>query len=191
MLNVALKEWSIVCDLLSEGKLALLLRKGGIHEDHGPGEFRLEHPQFGLFPSWAHQKPEMIKEEFRSRVRVIPEPAEIPIHAIGQAVKIWEVPSREAIDKLYDMHCWTTAQIDMRFNYKPDHPLYLMAVRCSMLATPRTLVNDWQYGGCKSWVPLKDADALEDAGARPAMSDGEFAKVLARVDEVFIGAKLA
>jgi hypothetical protein len=185
MLHIALKEWSIVCDLLAEGSLALLLRKGGIHEDAGPGIFRLEHPRFALWPSWAHQKPDMIKEPFRSRVQVIEEPAAVPIHHIGEAARIWEVPSRAAFDQLDDLHCWTKAQIDMRFNYKPDHPLYLVAVRCHRLTAPALIPNEWHYGGCKSWVPLIDRDAIDDTAATPALSDAAFAKLIDRVDATF------
>jgi hypothetical protein len=55
MIGVGLKEWAIVCDLLLEGKLAIMLRKGGIHESGGPGVFELEYPRCALFRSWAHQ----------------------------------------------------------------------------------------------------------------------------------------
>lgn len=182
MLNVALKEWSIVCDLLIEGKLAVLLRKGGIHEDEGPGIFRLEHPRFALWPSWLHQKPEMIKDAHRPRVKVMEEPAAIPIAAMGEAVKIWEVPSRQAFDRIEDLHCWTKPQIDMRFDYKPDHPLYLVAVRAYGLQKPRQISNDWQYGGCRSWVPLKSHDELDDTDAVPAMKDAQFNAILERID---------
>src|SRR5690606_840280 len=54
MLTVALKEWAVVCDLLLEGKCSLLLRKGGVHEDRGPGRFELEHERFTLYPAWEH-----------------------------------------------------------------------------------------------------------------------------------------
>ena len=183
MIRVALKEWSIVCDLLLEGQLSILLRKGGIHEEGGPGEFRLEHPRFALFPSWAHQKPEMIKLQLRDRVRVLPEPAQVTFHAIADAARIWQVPSRTAFDQLDDLHCWSAAQIDMRFNYKPDKPLYLVAVRCHRLARPQTIDNDWSYGGCKSWVPLKESDAVDDSGATPALSDAQFDALIHRIDE--------
>lgn len=183
MLHVALKEWSVVCDLLMEGRLAILLRKGGIHEDRGPGEFRLEHDRFALFPSWAHQKPEMIKPPFRDRVRVMQEPAEIPIGAMAAVGKIWQVPGRTAFDKLDDLHCWTRQQVDMRFDYKPDHPLYLVAVRCYPLAEPKNIPNHWSYGGCKSWVPLQERDVIDDAGARPVIGDEAFAAIIRRVDE--------
>jgi len=186
MLNVALKEWSIVCDLLAEGSLALLLRKGGIHEDQGAGIFTLEHDRFVLFPSYLHQKPRMIKPAYRDRVNVIEEPAEITFTAMGQAAKIWEVPSREAFDQLDDLHCWTAEQIDMRFNYKPDNPLYLVAIRAAKLAEPKTVVNDWRYGGCKSWIPLNPGDEVDDTGATPALSDDAFDEILYRVDSTLL-----
>ncbi|MBI1374156.1 MAG: DUF1802 family protein [Phycisphaera sp.] len=185
MLHMALKEWSIVCDLLSEGRLALLLRKGGIHEDEGAGVFRLEHPRFALFPSWAHQKPTAIKAEHRDRVVVLSEPAEIPLTAIGEAARIWEVPSRERFETLDDLHCWTAEHLDMRFNYKPDRPLYLMAVRCATLNEPRVIPNTWEYGGCKSWVPLATEHGVDDTRVTPALSDAAFAAIAARVDAAF------
>ena len=43
MLDIALKEWAVVCNLLLEGRLAVLLRKGGIAETGGAGVFELEH----------------------------------------------------------------------------------------------------------------------------------------------------
>jgi hypothetical protein len=185
MLTVALKEWSIVCELLAEGSLALLLRKGGIHEDAGAGVFTLEHPRFALFPSYLHQKPQMIKPQFRDRVNVMEEPAEYTLSAMGEAAKIWEVPSRAAFDQLDDLHCWTPEQIDMRFNYKSDHPLYLVAIRAAKLASPKTILNDWRYGGCKSWIPLNEGDEVDDAGATRAIDDAAFDEILRRVDAAF------
>ena len=189
MLKIALKEWSIVCDLLLSGELALLLRKGGIHEDEGPGEFRLTHPRFALFPAWEHQKPHMIKPAYRDRVEALEEPADVPIRGIGQAIKIWEVPDRAAFDLLDDLHPWAEPQIDMRFNYKPDHPLYLVAVRAARLPEPVVVPNTWEYGGCKSWVPLRDEDVIDDSQAMPALDDEAFARVISRVDEAFTGTR--
>ena len=185
MLNLGLKEWAVVCDLLLEGKLALLLRKGGIHESGGPGVFELEHPRFLLFPSWMHQKPEMVKEEFRGRVKVTAsEPAEVTFRGFAEAVKIWRVTDRSpfypggALDRL---HCWTRPQIDMRFDYKPQNPLYLMAVRVWQLTNPRTVTNHAEYAGCKSWVPLRPGYGVEEAGADTVMEDGSFDELLDRV----------
>jgi len=183
MLDIALKEWAVVWELVLAGRFALLLRKGGIFESGGAGVFELEHPRFGLFPSWAHQKPEMIKDEFRGRVRVLDEPSEITLLGVGEVAQIWQVKSRERFDTLDDLHPWTKPQIDMRFNYKPQNPLYLLAVKVKKLATPTTVPNTAEYGGCKSWVPLRPGDAIDDSGATPAMDDAAFAGVLERVEK--------
>jgi len=186
MLDTALKEWAIVCDLLLSGELVLLLRKGGIHESGGPGVFELEHPRFLLYPSYVHQKPGMIKPAFRDRVRVLDaEPSEVTFDGLGEAEKIWRVPSGEVFNTLNDLHCWSPAQIDMRFNYKPDRPLYLLAVRAYRLATPKTVKNQEEYSGCRSWVALRPSDAVEDAVAEPVISDEDFATIVDRIDQAF------
>ncbi len=177
-----LKEWSIVCDLLLEAKLALLLRKGGIHESSGPGVFELEHPWFALFPSWAHQKPEMIKPEHRGRVTVLAEPPVIPIPGFGNAARIWQIKSRDRFDRLENLHCWTQAQIDMRFDYKPQNPLYLMAVRIYRLPKSVSVPNHTEYAGCKSWVPFRPSEEQETQGSTPVMSDDAFSSLVAQVD---------
>ena len=187
MLNVALKEWCIVCDLLLEGKLAITLRKGGISEPGGAGVFELEHQRFALWPSWAHQLPDRIKEQHRDRVEVLDEPFEQTITGIGDVAKIWQVPSRAAFDSLEDLHCWTKPQIDMRFDYKPEKPLYLMAIRASKLVTPKTVLNVSDYAGCRSWVPLAEQDAVDDSNLIPAMDDAIFNAIVERVDAAMQG----
>jgi hypothetical protein len=51
--HYALKEWSVTVDSLLAGRQILLLRKGGIHEQHNG--FHLEHRRFFLFPTHVHQ----------------------------------------------------------------------------------------------------------------------------------------
>ena len=183
MLDIALKEWATVCDLLVEGELALLLRKGGIHESGGPGVFELEHERFLLFPSWLHQRPNMLKPQYASRVQAFgEEPQTITFHGVGEAAKIWQVPSRAAFDQLDDLHCWAKPQIDMRFDYKPDRPLYLVAIRAYKLAQPATVQNHTEYAGCRSWVPLRPGDEVDDANLTPAIDDARFAELVDRMD---------
>lgn len=183
MLDIALKEWAVVCDLLVEGELGIVLRKGGVHEDAGPGRFKLEVPRFALFPAWEHQDPRKLKAPFRGRVQVFDaEPDELTIKGWAEAAHIRAVPSRGAFDSLDDLHPWTAEQIDMRFNYKPDRPIYLLALRVHRLTKPKTIANNPRYAGCKSWVDLDPADAIDDSGARPAMNDAAFARLVERLD---------
>lgn len=184
MLNIALKEWSVVCDLMLEGRLAILLRKGGIAESGGPGVFVLEHPRFVLFPSWAHQQPHMIKAAFRDRVeRFESEPPQITFRALAAVEKIWPVTDREKFDQLEDLHCWSDPQIDMRFQYRPLRPLVLLAVRVYRLERPKAIRNCPEYGGCRSWVELHEGDEVEDQGAEPVLDGGRFVRIVERIDD--------
>jgi len=184
MIEVALKEWSCVCELLIAGEFCLLLRKGGIHERSGPGVFELEHDRFLLFPSWAHQKPEMMKPAYRDAARPADEPEQITFRGAGEATKIWQVPSRHAFDQLDDLHPWSVAYVDMRFGYRPENPLYLVAVRVTKLAKPKTIDYRKQFIGCHSWVPLEPREAASGEGT-PAIDDERFVSLVSRVDAVF------
>lgn len=186
----ALKEWAVVCELLAAGEICLLPRKGGIREFGGPGVFELEHENFFLFPTREHEKLERIKPEFLSKT-VTPtggcavDADTLKIDAFAKAERIWRVPSREAFDRLEDLHPWLPPAIDMRFDYKPENPLYLVALRVSRLASPRTIPHRAEYRGCRSWVPLLLEDLPGVPGSVPAMGDACFAGVLARVDAAF------
>jgi hypothetical protein len=186
MIDVALKEWAVVCDLLLEGEQTLLLRKGGIAEADGPGRFQLEASRFALFPAWLHQKPAGIKPQWRDQVQEYDaEPAELEVRGIGVATDVWQVPTRESLDRIDDLLCWTTEQIDMRWNYKPERPLFLIAVRAFHLASPRAIHNNPHYAGCKSWVHLDAADTIDDQSALAVLSDAAYSVQVDRVNAVF------
>ena len=182
LIGVALKEWAVVCELMLEGRLSLLLRKGGIRESGGPGAFELEQRCFALFPSWAHQDPSRVRLPYRSRVRVLDEPDEVVIAGLGEAVRIWQVQSHRSLDSLEDLHPWSESQIDMRFRYRPERPLYLLAVRTSRLARPAAVPNRAVYKGCRSWVKLEPADVVDDGGGRAVLNEAAFEKIVTRVD---------
>jgi hypothetical protein len=92
------------------------------------------------------------------------------------------VPSRASLDALEGLHAWTPEHLDMRWNYKPHQPLYLLAVRAYRLATPRTIANNPHYAGCKSWVELEPGDAMDDHGTTAAIADARFAEIVARIE---------
>jgi hypothetical protein len=166
-LDVALKEWAAVCDALASGRQMVLLRKGGIHEL--AGEFEIEHRQFLLFPTYLHQNLNMLKPEAHGSFKALAsEPDQIEISAAGEITNIIRVGSRAEIDAIEADHIWTSPLIDMRFNYKPEKPLYLLIVRAYRLAESVTIQNTPIYAGCKSWVPL---DKPIDTSAATAVMD--------------------
>lgn len=170
-LNIALKEWDVVRDSLRSGRQIILLRKGGI-ADRG-GQFALEHDRFLIFPTFVHQDYKMLKAEAHSRFQpCASEPDWITIETLAEVMDVVPVTSRSKMDALYAEHVWSPALIDMRFNYRPNNPLYLLIVRTYVLPEPVIIDNTPAYAGCKSWVPLEQP--IEIAGAREAFSDAEF-----------------
>jgi len=179
-LKVALKEWDVVCRALGEGRQMLLLRKGGISE--GIGGFEIEHRQFFLFPTFLHQKLDMLKPAEQAKmVARTDEPEDITLSYAGEIVDILQLRSREQMDRLEAEHIWAPPLLDMRFNYKPKNPLYLLTVRAYRLASPVTIRNTPDYAGCKSWVPLEKAIEFE---ASPVMDDAAFAARRDRIKSV-------
>jgi hypothetical protein len=170
-LRVALKEWDILCRALAAGDQVLLLRKGGISESIGG--FEIEHRQFVFFPTFLHQQASMLKPAWRERLvmREV-EPDDIEIASAGEITDIVRVRDRAQMDRLGDLHIWAPPLIDMRFNYKPKNPLYLLVVRTYRLPRPVTIRNTPEYAGCRSWVPLTETIDVSDA--EPALDDRAF-----------------
>ncbi len=160
-----------MCSALEEGTQILLLRKGGILE--AIGGFELEHPQFFLFPTYLHQNVQMLKEPERKRlVSLNEEPAQILLSSAATVTDIIRLHGRAQMDRLDHEHIWTSPLIDMRFNYRPQNPLYLLLLRVYRLAEPIEIQNTPEYAGCKSWVPLDSA--ISTAGAQPVINDSVF-----------------
>ena len=84
-------------------------------------------------------------------------------------------------------HIWTAPLIDMRFNYRPENPLYLLIVRAYRLHTPTKIPNTPAYAGCKSWVPL-DA-AIDTGGATSVLEDASYAQRRQRILDTLAAAR--
>lgn len=188
-IDLALREWPAVCDLLLRGRFALLLRKGGIAEHDGPGRFRLEHDRFALFPAREHQNLDWLKPDCRPAPQADDVDTGITIGGFAEVARIWVVPSRAAFDRLDGLHPWAPPQIDMRFDYKPDRPLYLVALKAWRLMPPRQIPDRPAFAGCKSWIPLDGDDAVPAeavAAAAPSMDADALDQVLRAVDTAFV-----
>jgi hypothetical protein len=180
-LSIGLKEWQVVCRALETGRQIMLLRKGGIYES--AGEFELEHRSFVLFPAFLHQKAEMLKPAERGGVQsVSAEPARVTIASVACVTDIVPVGSRTQIDMLDDQHLWSEALIDMRFNYRPEHPLYVLLLRVWNLAEPVTIENTLEYAGCKSWVKLNAP--IHCGEMHPALDDDGYAAQRGKILDV-------
>jgi hypothetical protein len=173
-LQIALKEWAVVCSALGEGRQIILLRKGGIYESGG--EFEIEHRQFLLFPTYLHQNAEMLREKERGGLTVVSaEPQKIQISLGGEITDIVAMKDRESMDRLEEEHIWSSKLIDMRFNYRPENPLYLLLVRAFRLGSAVMVENTPAYAGCKSWVPLENG--VDTRNSVPVLTDARYSDV--------------
>ena len=63
------------------------------------------------------------------------EPEKVSLQFAGAISDIVRIEHRAQIDAIDAEHVWTTPLIDMRFNYKPQNPLYLFwcaSTRCRL-----------------------------------------------------------
>ena len=170
-IDVALKEWASVVTALESGRQMLLLRKGGILEQSVKNRFSITHNEFLFFPTYLHQSRGELKPEV-SFEAASAEPNSVTITSAGVVTDILKVESRPQIDRLDDQHIWTSSLIDMRFNYKPKNPLFLVLVRVYRLHEPISLANTPAYAGCKSWVPLEQP--IDTGNATAVLDDVKY-----------------
>ena len=179
--QIALKEWAITVGALAQGEQILLLRKGGIHEEGK--DFRVIHPEFLLYPTYEHQREDLLKPDHQSALERLlqetPRSESITFGHWAKAEEIIEVEAQEKVDDLSPYHIWTDEYAQSRLRWKPMLPLSIMLLRVYRMEQPVTVRYIKEYGGCTSWVeimPRIDLGQLE-----PVLDDAEF---LRQVDAV-------
>lgn len=180
-LAMALKEWAITVKALERGEQIAVLRKGGIAEKGQRFEPRAE--TFLLFPTFEHQDRESLRPAYHAlleeTLRYPHQESRIPIASWAQVVRIFRVQEVEPLLDLADEFVWSDMEIRGRWAWKPDRPLYLLALRIYQLPVLRELQLKPQYGGCRSWVELHGTVGLE--GSRPVLGGTPFASRLERI----------
>ncbi len=179
--HIALKEWAVTVQALARGEQILLLRKGGIHESSK--DFRVLHPEFLLYPTYEHQKAELLQPAYRPALGALLEqprdPGEITFTHFARMEEAVELSEQGKVDDLEPHYIWTTAYAQSRLHWKPMLPLSVMLLRVYRLETPVTVPWIPEYGGCTSWV--EDLVEAPLGNMEPVISDEEFRR---RVDEV-------
>lgn len=186
--HVAFKEWASIVHALGMGKQILILRKGGIREEDG--EFKVDHEEFYLFPTYEHQnksdlKPEAYEDlEFALKTK---SPAEIPVRYYAQVVGITHVADEGTLERFSSYHVWSEKAVHERFHFGREKGLYVMAVRVFELSKPHSIPSDPQYGGCKSWVELKQT--LSTQSVRSILPNREFDFRWREISSLFLQSK--
>ena len=117
---IAFKEWAVTVRALAEGEQLLTLRKGGVHEPNK--QFELEHNRFFLYPTFDHQRSDLVRASHQPEMRRaleegvwadgeppawaltadggIPQPDRVRIRAWAEVAACWTVTDRRAVDAL-------------------------------------------------------------------------------------------
>lgn len=171
--SFALKEWAIAVEALTTGKTIVLLRKGGIREV----EFQVEHPWFWLYPTYEHQKPDLLKAEYADSVVPVSSgwhPQTVTIKSCAEITATLPISSKTQIEALQPYHIWQENMISDRLKWKPQKPLLVLLLRVYRLASPQTIPYNENYGGCKSWIDLIKPIAIDSL--TPVIEAEEYAQ---------------
>ncbi len=174
-LRYALKEWAVAVKALEHGETALVVRKGGIREK----AFAVPRTRFLLLPGYEHQRPELLKDEYRGLMEGIPDLADdgpLRFTSFAEVAGAYEVSEAEELAALDRHHMWTPEYAGSRFKWRPKKPLTVLVLRTYVLPETVELPYRDEYGGCKSWIELQEPVPVD--AARPALSEEEFNRLV-------------
>ena len=173
---------------LAAGDQVLIVRKGGI----GEKRFELPHPRFYLFPTYAHQRPELVKaagrERFADPLAQRDEPdARCRWPAYAELHSSHPIADPEALAAIDPLHILAPNYAEERLRWRRKHPLWAAVLRVWTLPQPPVLEVGPEHGGCVSWVELP-ATIGAPAELVPALSDEDFARAAADVEATLAAA---
>jgi hypothetical protein len=175
-LQHALKEWAVAVRALERGETALVVRKGGIREK----AFAVSRTRFLLLPGYEHQRPELLKDEYRGLMGGISDLSDdgpLRFSSFAEVEGAYEVSEAEELSALDEHHMWTPEYAESRFKWRPKKPLTVLVLRTYLLPRAVELPYRDEYGGCKSWTELQEPVSID--GARAALSDEDFQRLVA------------
>lgn len=170
----AFKEWAVIVQALLEGEQILDIRKGGLHETGR--HFGVAATRAWLFPTYEHQRAELLKPAYRHWLTGAQEPAEGRLRFDGWAdvVGVATVTDPEVLDGLDGKVIWSRDYVESRFRWKSRDPLFVLALRAHVLDDPIIVDAHQSYGGCTSWVDVAGLPDPTRLSARPSLSDEAF-----------------
>ncbi|MGE3316311.1 MAG: DUF1802 family protein [Planctomycetaceae bacterium] len=176
----AFKEWAAVCGALATGKQSLIIRKGGIHE--GRDGFRVEHPEFWLFPTQFHQDPEQLVDDARPQLETArrdrPDQGTLRISLYATVEEAVHVTDESLLPQLAGLHILSPHVIGERFHYRTPG-LFVLPVRIYQLPKPIVLPDTPHFAGCRSWVDFPQE--LSTDGLDPVLSDDDHRQRMAQI----------
>jgi hypothetical protein len=182
----ALKEWAVLVKALDEGRQIVLIRKGGIREE--TKDFRVRHESFFLFPTYDHQRADLLKPEYRPDLEMVLaqgiDPArEVVISHCARVTDAFETSEDDIVRALSPHYIFSDNYAYERLHWRPRKPLEVMLLRVYRLPQVHHLPVLPEYGGCKSWVDL--AVEMPTEGMVPVLSDDAYEGMAQTVRALF------
>ena len=156
---IAFKEWAVTVRALAEGEQLLTLRKGGIREENK--HFELEHERFFLYPTFDHQRNNLVRESHHPELRRaleegvwpdeepppraliqdggITQPDRVRLRAWAEVTDHITITDPRTVDSLSPFYIWTPDYAEKRLNWKRRHPLHILLLRVHRIPRPVTV----------------------------------------------------
>jgi len=205
---IAFKEWAVTVRALAEGEQLVTLRKGGIRETSK--HFRVDHHRFFLYPTFDHQRNDLVRESHRPELTRaleegvwpdgeppadalwrdggIDQPDRVRIRAWAEVADHFTIDDPRCVDALSPYYVWTPDYAEKRLAWKRRHPLHVLLLRTYRIPRPVTVKVREEYAGCKSWLELQRELPLEGT---PVLSDDEFERASEEIRAIATGGALA
>lgn len=174
--TVGLKEWAVTVEALRTGRQLLIMRKGGIREE--TKDFEVESASFYLYPTYEHQRKELIKPEYQNEVEEAEagwsgRQTEAIVSCYAELAEDVLISSQEELDRIAGFHIWTDSFAEERLKWKRTKPLHLILLRVYELDQAVRIPVLPEYNGCKSWIGLPAAP-LNEVPRKPVLTDKEW-----------------
>jgi hypothetical protein len=198
---IAFKEWAVTVRALAEGEQLVTLRKGGIRESNR--HFELEHERFFLYPTFDHQRTDLVRESHQPELRRaleegvwpdgeptehalaldggIAQPDRVRIRAWAEVTAHYTIDDPRCVDGLSPFYVWTRDYAEKRLAWKRRHPLHVLVLRTYRIPRPVTVKVRDEYHGCRSWLELQRDLPFEGT---PVLSDEEFERATEEIASI-------
>lgn len=175
-----LREWAAVVRALGEGRIAVLVRTGGLHEPDGAGRLRMDRTEFGLMPTHLHQRPEHLAEGME--VEHLEEvPTEVDVEWVAGVRRVYRVEHEAVVPSLAALSGHRPEYARERFWFR-EPGLIAVLVAVHRLAVPRRVTLGPEHAGCRSWLTIDPP--LQTRGARPVLTEAKLGELEQRLDQL-------
>ena len=170
--------------------------------------FEVEHERFFLYPTFDHQRTDLVRESHRPELRraleegvwadgepvlaharnglaLLP-PDRVRIRAWAEVAAQYTVTDPRIVDALSPFYVWTSDYAEKRLEWKRRHPLHVLLLRTYRIPRPVTVKVKDEYAGCRSWLELSRDLPFEGT---PVLADEEFERAAEEIESIALGAR--